>query len=162
MINSASIFLLFCSNLKLQTAFSRLLPIRPSSSESNTANIPVCGIEHNISSNQRAFCQEAVVPTHPSLEVPLVESSGASIMQSLLPQQPTATRPLLESETFIENQRSTNTLLSSPNELPCTVNTVRPVTLQPACSNPLQIELERILKFKGQTLKLHEAMVCPR
>ena len=155
---------MFCSNLKLQTAVSFLLPIRPSSSESNISTIPASGIQHHLSSNQHAFCQEAAVPRLPSLEVPLDESSGTPIMHSVthLPQQPSASTPVLESETCIENQRSTNTLLRSPNGLPYQVNTVRPVTPQPACSNPLQIELERIQKFKEQTLKQHEDMVCPR
>ncbi|XVE96646.1 hypothetical protein REPUB_Repub02eG0240600 [Reevesia pubescens] len=148
------------SNLLLhqETAVSVMLPVRPSSSQSNITTIPASGIQHPLISNQRAFCQETLVPRHPSLEVPLDESSGAPIMRlvTLLPQQPSASTAVLESETYIENQRSPTTLLRSPNDLPCQVNTVRPVTPQPACSNPLQIELERIQKFQEQMLKLHE------
>ncbi|XP_022743956.1 chromodomain-helicase-DNA-binding protein 3-like [Durio zibethinus] len=144
-----------------ETALSFLRPIRPSSSESNISIIPASGMQHHLSSIQHALCQEVAVPRHPSLEVPLDESSGSPIMLSvtLLPQQPSASTPVLGSETCIGNQRSTNTMLRSLNELPCQVNTVRPVTPQPACSNPLQIELERIEKYKDQTLKLHEDMI---
>ncbi|KAL4339761.1 hypothetical protein GQ457_08G020180 [Hibiscus cannabinus] len=110
-----------------------------------------------LSGNQHAFCQEAAVTSHPSLEVPLDESSGAPLMHSVeIPQQPSASRSVPENETCIENQRSTTTLLRSLNELPCQVNPVRPVTLPPACSNPLRIELGRIQKLKEQTLKLRE------
>ncbi|XVE76171.1 hypothetical protein DITRI_Ditri12bG0151600 [Diplodiscus trichospermus] len=150
-INSVESNSLFCQ----EPAVSFLLPIRPSSSESNISSSEV---KHHLNSSQHAFCQEAAVPIHPSLEFPLNESSGAPIMHSvaLLPQQLSASAPLREGETSIENQRSTNTLLRSPNELPCQGNTVRPVTTQPGCSNPLQIELERVQKFKEQNLKLHE------
>ncbi|KAK8546312.1 hypothetical protein V6N12_027101 [Hibiscus sabdariffa] len=140
-----------------ETALSCQLPVRPSSSESNISTILASGVEHHLSGNQHAFCQEAAVTSHPSLEVPLDESSGAPLMHSVeIPQQPSASRSVPENETCIENQRSTTTLLRSLNELPCQVDPVRPVTLPPACSNPLRIELGRIQKLKEQTLKLRE------
>ncbi|KAK8994621.1 hypothetical protein V6N11_045697 [Hibiscus sabdariffa] len=140
-----------------EIALSCQLPVRPSSSESNISTILASGVEHHLSGNQHAFCQEAAVTSHPLLEVPLDESSGAPIMHSVeIPQQPSASISMPENETCIENQRSTTTLLRSLNELPCQVNPVRPMTLPSACSNPLRIELGRIQKLKEQTLKLHE------
>ncbi|GMI84743.1 hypothetical protein HRI_002143600 [Hibiscus trionum] len=140
-----------------ETALSCQLPVRPSSSESNISTILASGVDNHRSGSQHAFCQEAAVPSHPSLEVPLDEPPGAPITHSVeMPQQLSASRSVPENETCIENQRRTTTLLRSSNELPCQVNTVRPVTLPPACSNPLRIELGRIQKFKEQTLKLYE------
>ncbi|XP_021288943.1 uncharacterized protein LOC110420095 isoform X2 [Herrania umbratica] len=158
-VNTAESYSLLCQ----ETAVSSLLPIRSSSSESSISTIPASGIQHLLSSNQHALCQEAPVPRKPVLEVPLDESSGPPVMHSvtLVPQEPSASTPVGESQMCIENQRSTTTLLRSPNNLPHQVNIVRPVSVtpQPACSNPLRMELERIQKFREQTLKLHEDMI---
>ncbi|KAK6244712.1 hypothetical protein QUC31_011121 [Theobroma cacao] len=155
-INTVESYSLLCQ----ETAVSLPLHIRSSSSESSISTIPASGIQHLLSSNQHALCQEAPVPRQPLLEVPLDESSGPPVMHSvtLVPQQPSASTPVGESQMCIENQRSTTTLLRSPNDYPCQVNIVRPVSVtpQPACSKPLRIELERIQKFREQTLKLHE------
>ncbi|XP_017976902.1 PREDICTED: uncharacterized protein LOC18597975 isoform X4 [Theobroma cacao] len=155
-INTVESYSLLCQ----ETAVSLPLHIRSSSSESSISTIPASGMQHLLSSNQHALCQEAPVPRQPLLEVPLDESSGPPVMHSvtLVPQQPSASTPVGESQMCIENQRSTTTLLRSPNDYPCQVNIVRPVSVtpQPACSKPLRIELERIQKFREQTLKLHE------
>ncbi|XP_039002434.1 uncharacterized protein LOC120128894 isoform X2 [Hibiscus syriacus] len=140
-----------------ETTLSCQLPVRSSSSESNISTIPAPEVEHQLSGDQHAFSQEAVVPSHPSLEVPLDEPSGAPAMYLVeMPRQPSESRSVLENETCLENQRRSTTLLQSPNELPCQLNTVRPVTQQPSCLNPLRIELGKIQKFKEQTLKIHE------
>ncbi|XVF76397.1 hypothetical protein PTKIN_Ptkin13bG0263300 [Pterospermum kingtungense] len=152
-VNSVESNSLLCQ----ETALSFPFPARPSSSESNMSTIPASMIQHHLSSNQQTFCQEPAVLRHPSLEVPSDESSDAPFLHSvtLLPEQPSASTLVLESETCSENQRSTSTSIS-PNELPCQVSSVRTVTPQPACLNPLRIEIEKIEKFKEQTLKLHE------
>ncbi|OMO72428.1 SNF2-related protein, partial [Corchorus capsularis] len=143
-----------------ETAVSSLLPARPSSAESNISAIPASGVQHDLSSNWHVLCQEAPVPRQESLEVLLDEQSNAPVRNSvtLLPQQPSSSTPMAESETCTDNQRTTSTPSRPPNDLPCQVDTFRPVSVtpQPAVSNPLRIELARLKNFWEKTSKQHE------
>ncbi|OMO73589.1 SNF2-related protein [Corchorus olitorius] len=125
-INTVELNPLLCQ----ETAVSSLLPARLSSAESNISAIPASGVQHDLSSNWHVLCQEAPVPRQASLEVLLDEPSNAPVRNSvtLLPQQPSSSTPMAESETCTENQRTTSTPLRLPNDLPCQVNTFGPIS----------------------------------
>lgn len=159
------------SNLCVASIVSLQLPVSavPSSAVHGLPGIPtVIGTQCYQNGRRFASGQEAQVSRQPLLEDP-VELLDPSVTD--LPLQPLTSMYVGGNETNVEDLRSrsnvqdfrsTDTFLGSLDDHLLHNNHVTPEITQPSCSDPLQIEMERIKKDDVQDLKIHAEMVCSR
>ncbi|GKV16344.1 hypothetical protein SLEP1_g27001 [Rubroshorea leprosula] len=116
------------------------------------------GVEH-LSNERHASCQEAQVPRQSSLQE-LVGFCSLPVIQSIrnLPMQPFGGMSAGENDTQVQNPTSRATIFQSLHSHPFHANLTRTLP-QYGCSDPFQIEIERLAKLKVEASKLHEHMI---